>query len=81
MLGGIRHYLKKLEELLDNKKESLMIQTSFYSYIYLTAGRYFYGKNRFAEAKVLFKKGLKYVPKNEELQKMYRWASEDLNDK
>lgn len=38
------------------KKESLMIQTSFYSYIYLTAGRYFYGKNRFAEAKALFKK-------------------------
>lgn len=63
------------------KKESLMIQTSFYSYIYLTAGRYFYGKNRFAEAKALFKKGLKYVPENQELQKMYQWASEDLNDR
>ena len=80
-VDGAEKYLKKLEELLDNKKESLMIQTSFYSYIYLTAGRYFYGKNRFAEAKALFKKGLKYVPENEELQKMYRWASEDLNDK
>ena len=73
-------YLLKLEQVLNEKKDLLIIDSKFYPYIYLKAGRYFYGRNKFLKAKEIFEKGLKYVPENQELQKMLKWTKEDMKN-
>ena len=71
-------YLTKFEEVIETKKEYLMLRSEFYPFVYLKAGRYFYGKNKFKKAKDIFERGLKTSPDNPDLKKMYRWAKEDM---
>ena len=72
-------YLSLFGELLDTKKEYILLKPSFYSTVYLISGRYYYGRNKFKKAKTIFSKGLEFNPENNELQKMLKWSIEDMN--
>lgn len=72
-------YLDKLNNLLDSKKEFILVKPTFYTMVYLTSGRYFYGIQKYTKAKEIFKRGLEFVPENNELKRMLDWTTEDMN--
>lgn len=71
-------YLRSFEELVEKYEELLLIDPQARKSLYLAAGRYYYGRNRYKEALARFQKGLSYHPSDAELSKMARWVKEDM---
>lgn len=72
-------YLSFFEDTMDTQAENVQIVPGMIANIYLIVGRFYYGQNKYKEAKRHFEKGVKYVPANTELSKMLKWTNEDLN--
>ena len=72
------NYLRSFEEQVQEYEPLLQIEPQAIKTLYLAAGRYYYGRNRYKEALTRFNKGLSYLPSDAELNKMARWVKEDM---
>ena len=70
-------YLNNFEEVLTAYKDEVQINPQAITNLYLYAGRYYYGKNKFTNAIKIYRRGLKLTPDSSELKKMLKWAQED----
>jgi len=73
-------YFGKFESIVQAKKELILsIYSNMVAEIYLAVGRYYYGQSITQKALDVFNKGLVLFPDHEELNKMAKWAKEDLD--
>ncbi len=71
-------YLNSFEKIMDTQKDNVQIPPDLIADLYLIVGRYYFGNSKFRSSLRHFNKGLEYSPNNSELNKMSKWAKEDL---
>lgn len=72
-------YFEKFEKVLNEKKELVEVNSENIAQFYLMVGRFYYGQSKFKQALEIFQRGLNYYPNNSELEKMAKWAKEDMD--
>lgn len=77
-LNKAQKFMDSFELTMHENKDIIQINPQKISNLYLIAGRYFYGKNKFKTAKRYLSKGLEYNPGSFDLKKMLKWTNEDM---
>jgi tetratricopeptide (TPR) repeat protein len=71
-------YLQKLEYILDNNDLLDEVSNRLLADLFVKAGNYYYYKFNYKTAYKIYKKGLTYLPKHNDLKKRANWAKEEL---
>ena len=71
-------YFLKFDSLIKSNKELVQLNPEYVAQIYLIAGKYYYGSNKFVKAKEIFEKGVEYYPEHPGLTKKLKWTIEDM---
>ena len=75
-----KEYMKRLEELLENKVVLENFDKGLIIALYTKAGNYYYYKEHYGAAYNIYKKGLEYIPGNYELKKRLNWCAEEISN-
>ncbi len=68
---------EEFHKIIKDYKEDIEFNRKNVIQFYLMSGRYYYGRNQYKKAKIIFKQGLEYAPEDVDLKKMHQWAIED----
>ena len=71
-------YLQKLEYVLDNNDLLDEVSNRLLGDLFVKAGNYYYYTSNYITAYKIYKKGLTYLPKHNDLKKRANWAREEL---
>ncbi|PNQ72303.1 hypothetical protein C1T31_12175 [Hanstruepera neustonica] len=75
-----QEYMKKLEDLLENKIVFENFDKGLLSTLYIKAGNYYYYKEYYNDAYKIYKKGLEYIPDHYELKKRLNWCFDEIKN-
>jgi len=73
-------YYSNFDQLISNKKDLVQINPEMIAELYIIAGKFYYGSNKFKKAKEIFERGLNYYPEHLKLTKLLKWTIEDMKD-